>query len=324
VSDPRIFALAGKRLWLAGHRGMAGSAIARRLAREACQVLTVDRRSVDLRDQKAVHGWLLEARPDAVVMAAGKVGGIAANNAYRAEFLYDNLAMAANVIHGSYVSGVKKLLYLGSTCIYPKQAAQPMQEECLLTGPLETTNEPYAIAKIAGMKLVEAYRSQYGCDFIAAMPTNLYGPCDNYHPEHAHVFAALLRRFHEAKVSGAQSVAVWGTGRPCREFLHVDDLADACVFLMQHYSGPQFFNVGTGTDLSIRDLAELIAATVGYSGAITFDATKPDGTPRKLVDVSRLRALGWSASIDLQTGVKSAYASFLEEVANGRTVSRSA
>jgi GDP-L-fucose synthase len=314
----KIFALKGQRVWVAGHRGMAGSAFVRRLAQEDCKVLTVPRETVDLRNQAQVNSWLAEMRPDVVLMAAGKVGGIVANNTLRAEFLYDNLAMATNVIHSAYAHGVKKLIYLGSTCIYPRLAPQPMPEDCLLSGALEPTNEPYAIAKIAGIKMVEAYHAQYGCDFVSLMPTNLYGPGDNYHPAHAHVFAALLKRFHDATVDGTDEVVVWGTGTPRREFLHVDDLADACLFVLEHYSGPQFFNVGTGIDLSIAELARLIADVTGYKGKIRFDHGKPDGTPRKLVDVTRLRALGWTHKISLKDGVELAYRSYTETSALAR------
>ncbi len=307
-----VFDLTDLRIWVAGHNGMAGSAFMRRLAKEKCTVLTAPRDEVDLRNQGQVEAWLSKMRPDVVLMAAGKVGGIAANNSHRASFLYDNLAMATNVIHGSYCHGVKKLIYLGSTCIYPRLAPQPMREEDLLTGALEPTNEPYAIAKIAGVKMVEAYRMQYGCDFVSLMPTNLYGPGDNYRPGQSHVFAALLQRFHQAVVESAPEVVVWGTGTPKREFLHVDDLADACVFVLKKYSGPQFFNVGTGTDLSIAELAGLLAEVTGFKGRIVFDPSKPDGTPRKLVDVSRLQALGWSHSIDLRRGMHLAYADYLK------------
>ena len=305
------YSLIGKRVWVAGHRGMVGAAIVRRLQRENCTILTADRAAVDLKNQAAVESWMAAHQPQAVFMAAAKVGGILANNTLRAEFLYDNLAIASNVIHAAHQHGVEKLLFLGSTCIYPRLAPQPMREDALLTGPLEPTNEPYAIAKIAGIKLCEAYRDQYGSDFISVMPTNLYGPGDTYHPEHSHVVAALIRRFHEAKLSGAREVVVWGTGTPRREFLHVDDLADAVVFLMRTYTGREIVNIGTGTDIAIAEFARLIAKVTGYEGGIAFDASRPDGTPRKLVDVSRLTALGWTAKTKLEDGLKSAYKGYL-------------
>jgi GDP-L-fucose synthase len=273
--------------------------------------LTAERAAVDLNRQGETEDWLREMQPDAVIVAAAKVGGILANSTLPAEFIGDNLAIALNVIHGSYLAGAKKLLFLGSSCIYPKLAPQPMAEKMLLTGSLEPTNEWYAIAKIAGMKLCEAYRRQYGVDFISAMPTNLYGPGDNYHPDHSHVPAALIRRFHEAKENGTPSVTVWGTGSPTREFLAVDDLADACVFLMKHYSDFGFLNVGTGHEISIRDFAHLVKEVVGYHGELRFDTSRPDGTPRKVVDVSALAALGWQAKIPLRDGMTMAYADFL-------------
>jgi GDP-L-fucose synthase len=309
------FELKGRTVFVAGHRGMVGAALVRRLAREDAQLLTAGRNEVDLRDQAAVNQWFTEKRPEVVFLAAAKVGGIVANNTLRAEFLYDNLAIATNVIHAAHVNKTEKLMFLGSSCIYPKLAPQPLQEDSMLTGPLEPTNEPYAIAKIAGIKLAEAYRAQYGSDFISVMPTNLYGPGDNYHPEYSHVFAALLRRFHEAKMSGAPKVTVWGTGTPLREFLYVDDLADACVHLMKSYSEPGLVNIGTGEDLSIADLARLVSATVGYSGEIDFDTSRPDGTPRKLLDVGRLAKLGWRAKTPLVEGVKLAYAAYLNSEA---------
>ncbi|MGY4598061.1 GDP-L-fucose synthase [Bradyrhizobium sp. GM22.5] len=307
------FELKGKTVFVAGDRGMVGSALMRRLARENVELLTVPRNQVDLRDQAAVNEWFGAKRPQVVFLAAAKVGGIVANNEFRAEFLYDNLAIAANVIHAAHVNRCEKLMFLGSSCIYPKLAPQPLREDSMLTGPLEPTNEPYAIAKIAGIKMVEAYRSQYGCDFINVMPTNLYGRGDNYHPEYSHVVAALIRRFHEAKASGVKNVAVWGTGTPRREFLYVDDLADACVHLMKTYSSEELVNIGTGEDITVAEFARLVAAVVGYTGEISFDASRPDGTPRKLLDVSRLAKLGWSATTLLEEGIKLAYQAYLSE-----------
>jgi len=307
------FELKGKTVFVAGHGGMVGAALMRRLAQEDVELLTVKRSEVDLRDQAAVNSWFAGKRPQAVFLAAAKVGGIAANDTLRGEFLYDNLMIAANVIHAAHVNGVEKLMFLGSSCIYPKLAPQPLREDSMLTGPLEPTNEPYAIAKIAGIKLVEAYRSQFGSDFINVMPTNLYGPGDNYHPEYSHVVAALIRRFHEAKVSGVSNVVVWGTGTPRREFLYVDDLADACIRLMKTYSSSELVNIGTGKDITIAEFARVVAATVGYAGEISFDPSRPDGTPRKLLDVSRLAKLGWRASTSLEDGIKLAYQAFLKE-----------
>jgi GDP-L-fucose synthase len=307
------FDLKGKRVFVAGHRGMVGSALVRRLAREDVEILTVSRSEIDLRDQAAVDRWFAAMRPQVVFHAAAKVGGIVANNTLRAEFIYDNLMLAANVIQAAHTNGVEKLLFLGSSCIYPRLAAQPLREESLLTGPLEPTNEPYAIAKIAGVKMVEAYRQQYGCDFISIMPTNLYGPGDNYHPEYSHVVAALIRRFHEAKETGAGEVVVWGTGTPRREFLYVDDMADASVHLMKHYSDGMLVNVGTGEDISIAEFARVVADAVGYAGAIVFDPSKPDGTPRKLLDVAKLAQLGWRAATSLEDGIRLAYRAFLAE-----------
>jgi GDP-L-fucose synthase len=307
------FDLKGKSVFVAGHKGMVGSALLRRLAGEGARLLTVERGVVDLRDQAAVFDWFAGKSPQVVFLAAAKVGGILANDTLRGEFLYDNLIIAANVIHAAHMHATEKLMFLGSSCIYPKFAPQPLREDSMLTGPLEPTNEPYAIAKIAGIKLVETYRSQYGCDFINVMPTNLYGPGDNYHPEHSHVVAALIRRFHEAKVSGAANVMVWGTGTPRREFLHADDLADACVYLMKNYSGDELVNIGTGQDITIAEFARLVARVVGYSGTIGFDTSRPDGTPRKLLDVSRLAKLGWCARIPLEDGLKLAYQAYLHE-----------
>jgi len=307
------FELRGRTVFVAGHRGMVGSALARRLQQEDVDLLTVGRSEVDLRDQAAVFDWFARRRPQVVFLAAAKVGGIVANNELRAEFIYDNLAIATNVIHAAHVNGAAKLMFLGSSCIYPKLAAQPLREDAILTGPLEPTNEPYAIAKIAGIKMVEAYRSQYGCDFINVMPTNLYGPGDNYHPQYSHVVAALIRRFHEAKVAGVANVVVWGTGTPRREFLYVDDLADACVHLMKTYSEMDLVNIGTGEDVTIAEFARLVAATVGYQGSISYDTSRPDGTPRKLLDVSRLAGLGWRARTSLQDGLQLAYQAYLSE-----------
>ena len=307
------FELKGKTVFVAGHRGMVGAALVRRLAREDVELLTAARSEVDLRDQAAVNQWVSAHRPQVVFLAAAKVGGIAANNTLRAEFLYDNLAIAANLIQAAHVNKCEKLMFFGSSCIYPKLAPQPLREDSMLTGPLEPTNEPYAIAKIAGIKMVESYRSQYGSDFICVMPTNLYGRGDNYHPEYSHVVAALIRRFHEAKVSGADNVAVWGTGTPRREFLYVDDLADACIHLMKTYSEAGLINIGTGEDITIAEFARVVAATVGYTGEIRFDTSKPDGTPRKWLDVSRLAKLSWRASTSLEDGIKLAYQAYLSE-----------
>jgi GDP-L-fucose synthase len=304
------FELKGKAVYVAGHRGMVGSALVRRLEREGVRLLTVPRSRIDLRNQAEVTQWFATNRPQVVFLAAAKVGGIVANNTLRAEFLYDNLAIASNVIHAAHVNGVEKLMFLGSSCIYPKLAPQPLHENSMLTGPLEPTNEPYAIAKIAGIKMVEAYRSQYGADFISVMPTNLYGIGDNYHPEYSHVVAALIRRFHEAKTSGAANVVVWGTGTPRREFLYVDDLADACIYLMKTYSSDELVNIGTGEDITIAEFARVVAAAVGYTGAISFDASRPDGTPRKLLDVSRISKLGWRATTSLKDGIRLTYQAY--------------
>ena len=311
VTAPTLFDLRGKRVYVAGHGGMAGAAIVRRLASEGCELLTVDRKTLDLTRQEPTEAWIAQARPDAVFLAAARVGGVYANDAYPADFIADNIAIALNVMRASVAAGVKKLLFLGSSCIFPRNAPQPMTEELLLTGALEPTNEWYAVAKIAGIKLAQAYRRQFGVDFISVMPTNLYGPGDNYHPENSHVPAALIRRFHEAKVQGASQVGVWGTGTPKREFLSADDLGDACVFVMKHYSGEGFLNIGTGQEVSIREFAEVVADVVGYRGELTFDTSRPDGTPRKLLDVSKLTALGWVAKTPLREGLKEAYADFL-------------
>jgi GDP-L-fucose synthase len=307
------FELKGKTVFVAGHGGMVGSALVRRLAQEDVELKKAGRAEVDLRDQSAVFGWFAKTRPQVVFLAAAKVGGIVANNTLRGEFIYENLIIAANVIHAAYLNDTEKLMFLGSSCIYPKLAPQPLSEDCLLTGPLETTNEPYAIAKIAGIKMIEAYRSQYGCDFINLMPTNLYGPGDNYHPEYSHVVAALIRRFHQAKVSGASDVAVWGTGTPRREFLYVDDLADACIHLMKNYSDAELVNIGVGEDITIAEFARVVASAVGYTGAIRYDPLRPDGTPQKLLDVSRLAKLGWRARTSLEDGIKLAYQAYLRE-----------
>lgn len=305
------FELKGKSVYVAGHRGMVGAALLRRLAREDVKLVTVERREVDLCNQAAVFDWFAKVRPQVIFLAAAKVGGIVANNTLRAEFIYDNIAIAANVIHAAHVNRAEKLMFLGSSCIYPKLAPQPLREDTVLTGPLEPTNEPYAIAKIAGIKMAEAYRSQYGSDFVSVMPTNLYGPGDNYHPELSHVVAALIRRFHEAKLSGAKSVAIWGTGTPRREFLYVDDMADACVHLMKTYSGADLINIGTGEDIAIAEFARVVAEIVGYRGEISFDTSRPDGTPRKLLDIGRLEQLGWRATTSLHDGLKRAYDAYL-------------
>ncbi len=303
------------KIYVAGHRGMVGSAILRKLQAEGYSNLVIrSSQELDLRNQQAVADFFSSEKPDYVFLAAAKVGGIVANNTYRADFLYENLAIQNNVIHQSYLQGVKKLLFLGSSCIYPKLAPQPLKEEYLLTGLLEPTNEPYAIAKIAGIKLCDAYRNQYGCNFISVMPTNLYGYNDNYHPENSHVLPALIRKFHEAKTSGTNSVTVWGTGSPLREFLFADDLADACYFLMQEYNEAGLINIGTGHDLSIKDLALLIKEVVGFTGDLVFDSSKPDGTPRKLLDVSKLHTLGWKHRITLQEGLALAYQDFLKKL----------
>jgi GDP-L-fucose synthase len=290
---------------------MVGSAIVRRLEGEGCALLFADRGAVDLRHQAAVEAWMADNRPQAVFLAAARVGGIHANSTYPADFISDNLAIELNIVRAAYAEGVEKLLFLGSSCIYPRDAGQPISEDALLSGPLEPTNEWYAIAKIAGIKLCQAYRRQYGCDFISAMPTNLFGPGDNFHPEDSHVSAALLRRFHLAKVHADAEVEVWGTGRPKREFLWVDDLGDACVFLMKTYSDESPINVGTGKDVTIRDFAELIAQTVGYNGRLVFDKSRPDGVPRKVLDVSRLNALGWAAPTFLEEALRHYYQWFL-------------
>jgi GDP-L-fucose synthase len=312
MSGTLAFGLQGKRVWVAGHNGMVGSAIVRRLAQEGCETLTVPRKQVDLRDQAATVAWMAREKPDAVFLAAAKVGGILANDRQPADFIADNLAIETNVITAAAKEGVEKLLFLGSSCVYPKFAEQPIQEESLLTGALEPTNEWYAIAKIAGIKLCQAYRKQHGAKFISCMPTNLYGPNDNFDLATSHVLPALIRKIHEAKVGGARAVEIWGTGTPKREFLHVDDLADACVFLMGHYDGDLPLNVGVGADIAIVELAKLIAEVIGFDGAFAFDRSKPDGTPRKLLDVSRLSGLGWKPRIGLREGIAETYQAFLK------------
>lgn len=312
------FDLAGKRVWVAGHGGMAGSAIVRRLARENCELVTVAHSDLDLLRQEDVSAWMAAQRLDAVFMAAATVGGILANSTRPAEFLYNNLVMATNVIEASRVIGVKKLLFLGSSCIYPRMAEQPMREEMLLTGALEPTNEWYAIAKIAGMKLCQAYRRQYGCDFVSVMPTNLYGPGDRYDAEGGHVVAALIMKIHAAKVGNKPAVELWGSGTPRREFLFSEDLADACVFVMKHYSAEMFLNVGTGRDITILELAQSIARIAGWHGTFSLDRSKPDGTPRKVMDVGRLTTLGWTAATDFDAGLREAYRWYVENVAEKR------
>ena len=302
------------KIFVAGHKGMVGSAIVRKLKALAFNNIFIrTSKELDLRDQKEVHSFFATEKPDYVFLAAAKVGGILANNTYRADFLYDNLLIESNIIHAAYQNNVKKLLFLGSSCIYPKLAPQPLKEEYLLTGLLESTNEPYAIAKITGIKLCEAYRDQYGCNFISAMPTNLYGEGDNYHPDNSHVIPGLIRRFHDAKIAGKSNVEIWGTGSPLREFLYVDDLADACIFLMEKYNEKMFVNVGAGRDISIKDLAHLIKDIVGFKGEINFDSTKPDGTPRKLMDVSRLSTMGWQYSVHLREGLEKTYEIYKRE-----------
>ena len=307
------------KIYIAGHRGMVGSAIVRKLQKEGyTNLLLRTSAELDLRNQQAVLNFMQHEKPDYVFMAAARVGGILANNQYRADFIYENIMIQSNIIHTSYLNGIKKLMFLGSSCIYPKMAPQPMKEEYLLTGLLESTNEPYAIAKIAGIKMCDAYRAQYGCNFISVMPTNLYGPNDNYSMETSHVMPALIRKFHEAKLKNEPSVVMWGTGEPLREFLHADDLADACFFLMQHYNEPGLVNIGTGEDITIKGLALLIREIVGYTGSIEHDLSKPDGTPRKLMDVQKLNKLGWKATIGLREGIEKVYSEFAK---NHATVS---
>ena len=302
------------KIFVAGHRGMVGSAIVRKLKERGYNnIATRTSADLDLRSQEQVNAFFEEEKPKYVFLAAAKVGGILANNTYRADFLYDNLMIEANIIHAAYEHKVEKLLFLGSSCIYPKMAPQPLKEEYLLTGLLESTNEPYAVAKIAGIKLCEAYRDQYGCNFISAMPTNLYGQGDNYHASNSHVIPGLIRKFHEAKVSNSDVVQIWGTGKPLREFMYVDDVADACLFLMDRYNEKLFVNIGTGTDITIRDLAAAIKDTTGFQGKLAFDESKPDGTPRKLMDVTRLSEMGWKYTIPLKEGLKKAYEFFQKE-----------
>jgi len=306
------FSLAGRRVWVAGHRGMVGSALVRRLAREDCQILTVDRASLDLTRQSDTERWIAEAKPEAIFLAAAKVGGIVANDTFRADFLHNNLLIEANVLKAAHAAGVQKVLFLGSSCIYPKFAPQPISEDALLTGTLEPTNEPYAIAKIAGLKLAEAYRRQHGSDFISAMPTNLYGPGDSFDLKTSHVLPALIRKAHEAKTRGGDTLVIWGTGTVRREFLHVDDCAEALVFLMQAYSDDRHINIGSGEDLTILALAELVCEVVGFAGRIVTDTSKPDGTPRKLLSSERLGNLGWKPRISLRDGVEQTYRWFVE------------
>ena len=311
------FSLSGRRVFVAGHRGMVGAACVRRLQREDCEILTASRDELDLTRQTDVEAWMAQKKPEIVIVAAAKVGGILANEFFPAEFLYQNLMIESHLIDAAHRNGVGKLLFLGSSCIYPREAPQPIREEELLTGPLEKTNEWYAVAKIAGIKLCQAYRKQYGADFISAMPSNLYGPNDNFHPTSSHVIPALLRRFHEAKADGSPKVVCWGTGAPRREFLFVDDLADACVFLLKNYSGAEHINVGVGEDISIKDLAEKIRGATGFEGAITWDPSKPDGTMLKRMDVSRIHALGWRATTTFEKGLKTAYDWFVDAERSG-------
>lgn len=308
------YSLQGKRVWVAGHRGMAGSAISRRLARENCELVTASRQELNLLHQADVQKWLSAAKVDAIFLAAAKVGGILANSTKPAEFIYENLMIEANVIHSAWQSGVEKLLFLGSSCIFPRNSAQPMKEEMLLQGELEPTNESYAIAKIAGIKMCEAYRRQYGCDFISVMPTNLFGPGDRYDAAGGHVVAALTMKIHAAKVNHQQQVVLWGSGKPLREFLYSEDLGDACVFAMKNYSGSGFLNVGTGKEMSIRELAERIAGVIGWEGEFVYDASKPDGMPRKVMDVRRMKELGWTAPTKFNDGMRDAYKWYLEHI----------
>ena len=304
--------LKGKRVWVSGHRGMVGSAIVRRLENEGCRILVASRKELDLSRQKDVESWITSNLPEIVFLAAARVGGIEANRSMPANFIAENLSIASNVINAAYQHGVDKLLFLGSSCVYPRDSIQPIEEDALLSGPLEVTNQWYAIAKIAGIKLCQAYREQHGKDFISAMPTNLYGPGDNYHPEHSHVAAALLRNFHEARESDASATIVWGSGKPRREFMHVDDLADACIHLIKHYSGMDPINIGVGDDISINDFANLVAKVVGYNGSIIYNTDRPDGAPRKLLNITKLTNLGWKAKIGLESGLSSTYQDYLK------------
>jgi GDP-L-fucose synthase len=306
------YELSGKRVWVAGHRGMVGAGLVRQLEKENCTILTVGRETLDLRDSQAVGDWMNANKPQAVILAAAKVGGIVANDTYPADFLFDNLAIETDIIHGAFQTGVEKLLFLGSSCIYPKFAPQPITEDALMTGPLEPTNEWYAVAKIAGIKMCQAYRRQHGCDYISALPTSLYGPGDNFDLTTSHVIPALMRKAHEARQAGAKSLTIWGTGTPRREFLHVDDCANALIYLLKNYSGDQHVNVGSGTDVTIDELAGLVMQAVGFDGALNHDTSKPDGTPRKLMSNDRLAAMGWAPSISLQDGLKTTYQWFLE------------
>ncbi len=311
-----MYDLGGKRVWVAGHRGMVGSAVVRRLGSEGCEVLTAGRDVVDLTRQAEVEAYLADTKPDAIVMAAAKVGGILANDSYPVDFLHDNLMIEANIFAGAHAADVDRFIFLGSSCIYPKLADQPITEDALLTGPLEPTNEWYAIAKIAGIKLAQAYRRQYGRDYISAMPTNLYGPGDNFDLKSSHVLPALIRKAHEAKLAGAGAIEIWGTGSPRREFLHADDCADAIVFLLKNYSGDEHVNVGSGTDVTILELTQMVCRAVGFEGSITHDRTKPDGTPRKLMSADKLRGMGWSPAIELEAGIATTYQWFLEHFAD--------
>jgi GDP-L-fucose synthase len=315
------FDLAGKRVWVAGHRGMVGSALVRRLEREACEIVTATRQELDLRRQSDVEDWMRLTKPDAVFVASATVGGIKANMTRPAEFLYDNLILEANIIHGAHLTGVKKLMFLASSCIYPRAAPQPMNEDSILTGALEPTNEAYSVAKLAGIKMCEFYRRQYGCDFISALPTNLYGLNDNFDPDGSHVIPGLIVRTHEAKLRRPASLTIWGSGNPRREFLHVDDAADACVYIFERYSDAGPINIGTGSDVSVRELATMIAETVGYTGPIDYDRDKPDGMPVKRLDIARLTALGWQATIPLREGLVDTYDWFLSqaEIRGART-----
>lgn len=315
MTGDAIFALEGKRVYVAGHRGMVGSALVRRLAAENCTIVTASRAELDLKDQASVRTWFARETPDVVFLAAAKVGGILANDSYPADFLYDNLMIEANVVEAAYRSGVEKLMFLGSSCIYPKLAPQPIVEASLLTGALEPTNEWYAVAKIAGIKLCQAYRRQHGCDFISAMPTNLYGPGDNFDLASSHVLPALIRKAHEAKTSESPTMEIWGTGTPRREFLHVDDLADACIFLMRRYSQDEHVNVGSGDDIPIIELVKLVCDVVGFKGEISQDLSKPDGTPRKLMSGDKLQSMGWTPKIGLREGIADVYGRFIEQEA---------